>query len=125
MPEMSAALDPPRDAPAPRAWIPIALDQKQHAMSCPQGEDDWENEGGQIARPSPVTVPPAPFRDDIERLQVQVSLMEVALSNDLVEGRMGIRHNTYAHRSRVLRQQRCRLDAMRASDASDEKGFAA
>ena len=36
---------------------------------------------------------------------------------DFVNGRIGERHNTYEHRSRVLRQMTGRLAAMRARDA--------
>jgi hypothetical protein len=43
--------------------------------------------------------------------------MTLSLSRDFVEGRIGMRHNTFQHRSRVLRQLTAELALMREEDA--------
>lgn len=43
--------------------------------------------------------------------------MTAVFSSDFANGRIGERHNTYEHRSRVLRQMAGSLAAMRARDA--------
>jgi len=48
----------------------------------------------------------------IEELSEQVSRLTASLNYDLVNGRVGEKHNTYAHRSRVLRQTKAKLDLM-------------
>lgn len=116
--QISAAFSRSGDSPVQPASVNITSDDQQRTMGCSQQEDDWENEGGQIARSHVVIAAPALFLDGVARLEAQILLMEDTISNDLVEGQMGRRHNTFAHRSRVLRQQRCMLDAMRASHLS-------
>jgi hypothetical protein len=44
--------------------------------------------------------------------------MTAAFSSDFVNGQLGERHNTYEHRSRVLRQMEGRLATMRELDAA-------
>ena len=47
--------------------------------------------------------------------------MEISLAIDFANGRVGTRYNSYAHRSRVLRQQKAKLQAMRVIDQSQEQ----
>ena len=58
---------------------------------------------------------------DVETLEALVRDMEGTLASDFANGRVGMRYNTYAHRSRVLRQQKARLDVLRASVQSQEQ----
>lgn len=58
---------------------------------------------------------------DVEGLEAQVRLMESTLASDFGDGRVGMRYNTYAYRSRVLRQQRAKLDALRARFQAQEQ----
>lgn len=67
--------------------------------------ETWDNEGGRQARDSA----PMAKRD---RLQSA----ENDLTKDFIEGRIGIRHNTYAHRLRCLRQDRAQLHASALGD---------
>jgi len=48
------------------------------------------------------TVTPASAVNGLESLMAKVRIMASILSSDLANGRMGTRHNIYAHRSRVL-----------------------
>lgn len=59
-----------------------------------------------------------------ERLQQQGDALEAALADmkstfqrDFADGRIGTKHNTYAHRSRILRQMTESLNRIRESDA--------
>ena len=70
-------------------------------------------DGGQSV---PVTAPGLPG-SEADALEVALADMTAAFSSDFVSGRIGARHNTYEHRSRVLRQMTGRLAAMRARDA--------
>ena len=70
-------------------------------------------DGGQSV---PVTVPGVPG-SEADALEVALADMTAVFSSDFVNGRIGARHNTYEHRSRVLRQMTGRLAAMRALDA--------
>jgi hypothetical protein len=47
--------------------------------------------------------------------------MESTLASDFADGRVGMRYNTYAHRSRVLRQQKAKLNVLRASSRAQEQ----
>ena len=47
--------------------------------------------------------------------------MESTLVSDFANGRVGMRYNTYANRSRVLRQQKAKLDALRARFLAQEQ----
>lgn len=76
-------------------------------------EDNWENEGGHLAGARTALQSSTVSAKDIERLGVQVRLMECTLASDFANGRVGIRHNIYAHRSRVLRQQKAKLEDLR------------
>lgn len=53
---------------------------------------------------------------DPAALQLEATLrdMSASFSRDYVAGRMGVRHNTYQHRARVLRQLTAQLAALRA-----------
>lgn len=51
-------------------------------------------------------------------LEAALADMTATFSDDFANGRVGMRHNTYEHRSRVLRQMAGRLLAMRAGNAS-------
>ena len=65
-------------------------------------EDNWENEGGHLAGVKFPTSTPALSVNDVETLEAQVSLMESKLISDFADGRVGMRYNTYAHRSRAF-----------------------
>lgn len=54
---------------------------------------------------------------EADALEAALADMTAAFSSDFVAGRVGERHNTYEHRSRVLRQMTGSLAAMRARDA--------
>jgi len=77
-------------------------------------EDNWENEGGHLSAARPVIASCAISASDVEVLAAQVNVMESTLASDFANGRVGTRYNSYAHRSRVLRQQKAKLDALRA-----------
>lgn len=47
-------------------------------------------------------------------LEASLGYMATSFSRDYVAGRMGVWHNTYQHRARVLRQLTAQLVAMRA-----------
>ena len=78
-------------------------------------EDNWENEGGHLAGARPAIASCAISTNDVEALEARVNAMESTLASDFADGRVGMRYNTYAHRSRVLRQQKAKLDVLRAS----------
>jgi len=78
-------------------------------------EDNWENEGGHVAGARTGLASSVPSASGIERLEVQVRVMEITLASDFANGRVGLHHNTYAHRSRVLHQQEAKLNALRAN----------
>jgi len=84
-------------------------------------EDNWENEGGHLAAAKLVIASSAISAGDVEVLAAQVNVMESTLASDFANGRVGTRYNTYAHRSRVLRQQKSKLDALRASFLAQEQ----
>lgn len=70
-------------------------------------------DGGQ---PAPVTA--TGFAgSEVDALEAALADMTAAFSDDFVNARVGERHNTHEHRSRVLRQMTGRLAAMRARDA--------
>lgn len=78
-------------------------------------EENWENEGGHLAAARPaIACSPISVRD-VDMLEAQVNDMESALASNLANGRLGIRYNSYAHRSRVLRQQQAKLEALHAA----------
>ena len=54
---------------------------------------------------------------EADALEAALADMTATFSADFVGGRIGERHNTYEHRSRILRQMTGRLRAMRARDA--------
>ena len=83
-------------------------------------EDNWENEGGHLAGARPVIACCA-ISANGEALEAQVNALESTLASDFADGRVGMRYNTYAHRSRVLRQQKAKLDALRASFQAQEQ----
>jgi len=59
-------------------------------------------------------------RDEADALEAALADMMTVFCSDFANGLMGQRHNTYGHRSRILRQMAGRLTAMRAEDG----GFA-
>ena len=84
-------------------------------------EDNWENEGGRVAAAKPRIATPALSASDVETLDAQVRRMESTLATDFANGRMGRRYNTFAHRSRVIRQQKAKLESLRASFLTQER----
>ena len=79
-----------------------------HHMIAPQGSD---------SSASSVTV--APQGSEVDALEAAIADMTTTFSADFVSGSIGQRHNTYEHRSRVLRQMRGDLATMRARDAAE------
>ena len=65
----------------------------------------WDNEGGR----QPSGSAPTAKRDRLHSA-------ENKLTKDFIEGRIGIRHNTYAHRLRCLKQDRTQLHASALRD---------
>ena len=55
---------------------------------------------------------------EADALEAALADMTATFSVNFVDGRIGERHNTYEHRTRVLRQMTGRLAAMRARDAT-------
>lgn len=51
---------------------------------------------------------------EADALEASLRDMSASFSRDYVAGRMGVWHNTYQHRARVLRQLAAQLAAMRA-----------
>jgi hypothetical protein len=84
-------------------------------------EDNWENEGGHLAGARTVITSSAISASDVDNLEAEVRVMISTLASDFADGRVGMRYNTYAHRSRVLRQQKAKLDVLRASIQSQEQ----
>lgn len=64
------------------------------------------------------TVATGPAGSEADALEAALADMTAALSSDFIDGRIGERHNSFEHRSRVLRQMTGRLAAMRARDAA-------
>ena len=60
--------------------------------------------------------PPANGIDKADALEATLRDMADTLSSDFVDGRVGKRHNTFEHRSRVLRQLTARLARMRTQE---------
>lgn len=54
-----------------------------------------------------------------DALAAAIADMTTTFSADLVSSSIGQRHNTYEHRSRVLREMRGALATMRARDAAE------
>ncbi len=59
-------------------------------------------------------IDPAGRQLEAAALEAVLRDMTASFSRDYVSGQMGTRHNTYQHRSRVLRQLGAQLAAMRA-----------
>lgn len=57
---------------------------------------------------------------DLARLQAHCLRMELELGQLFASGRMGTRYNTYAHRSRLVRQQKQRVSALCSDGPSDD-----
>ncbi|WP_454884278.1 hypothetical protein [Sphingomonas oryzagri] len=77
--------------------------------------DAWDNEGGHQAH----TSAGAESAEDTAASAEwdRLCFAEAELTKHFVEGRIGVRHNTYAHRMRYLGQDRARLQALALSDA--------
>ncbi|MGF7149456.1 hypothetical protein FHS96_003107 [Sphingomonas zeicaulis] len=57
---------------------------------------------------------------DLALLQAHCLRMELELSDLVASGRIGRHHNTYEHRSRIVRQQRQRIRALCDDGPSDD-----
>lgn len=99
----------PLAVPAVSAPIPA----RHNATRALADEDNWENEGGHVARPRIQIMLPATPPNGGVILEAQVRVMGGSLARDLADGRVGQRYNTYAHRARVLRQQKANLQLLR------------
>ncbi|WP_294251274.1 hypothetical protein [Sphingomonas sp.] len=62
--------------------------------------------------------PCAPAGSDADALEAALADMTRAFSSDFVAGRVGERHNTYQHRTRVLRQLSGQLATLREREAA-------
>jgi hypothetical protein len=71
------------------------------------------SDGGQ---PTPVAATGS-AGSEADALEAALADMTAAFSDDFVNARVGERHNTYEHRTRVLRQMTGNLAVMRARDA--------
>lgn len=82
--------------------------------------EKWENEGGRVKYAvvpgQPSATPPQP-RKDADDLAEQLRLMSATLAQDYANGRVGQRFNTFAHRSRVIRQMTAELRKLEAAAA--------
>ena len=58
---------------------------------------------------------PDPISATLASLDAQVRRMSGTLNCDFANGRVGERHNTFEHRSRLLRQLTARRDRMAAA----------
>lgn len=98
--------------------IPASSNARDHARFL--REDNWENEGGHLASEGPRIASSAISASDVDALAEQVRVLESTLASDFANGRVGMRYNSYAHRSRVLRQQKAKLDLLQVSMRSQE-----
>lgn len=105
-------------APLP-LHLPIVPASRDAARSL--REDNWENEGGYLAGARPVIASSAISPSDVDTQVTQVRIMENTLASDFANGRVGMRYNNYAHRSRVLRQQKAKLDVLHARFRAQEQ----
>jgi hypothetical protein len=74
--------------------------------------EKWENEGGRVEHPVAFTqrsVSPSSPRKDEGDMAGQLRLMSGTLAQNYANGRVSQRFNTYAHRSRVIRQMTAEL----------------
>jgi hypothetical protein len=89
-----------------------------------RAEANWENEGGDCSgfngRSNYMAAPSRGTRE-LESQAERVTAMMAALSSDYANGRVGLRHNTFEHRSRVLRQEHAKLEAMRERHTLHER----
>lgn len=79
----------------------------------------WENEGGTLLI-GPVSAAMAISNlasQEADALEAALRDMTGSLHRDFAEGNVGVRYNTFGHRSRVLRQLTARLAAMRSAIA--------
>ena len=67
--------------------------------------DDWENEGGHFPQMPPAGIDPTDVSPGVSAKSQSAGLaaMRALFESDFASGLMGQRHNTFAHRSRVLR----------------------
>lgn len=77
-------------------------------------EQSWDNEGGCAFVTTATKLVPANIRPhvstEIYDLTTQLQAMTERLNEDFSNARVGARHQTYEHRSRMVRQLKGRLD---------------
>jgi len=78
--------------------------------------ENWENEGGNLLVALRPTLTGDRSAREADALERALRDMTRVLSGDFSEGRVGARYNSYAHRSRVLRQLAARILAMRGQN---------
>lgn len=84
----------------------------------------WENEGGTfLAGPVSAAEAANPSSREVDAPGAALRDMTGSLYRDFAEGNVGDRYNTFAHRSRVLRQLTARLAAMRSASAAARPGL--
>lgn len=71
-----------------------------------------------VAPPQPLVSHESSSKSEIDALDTALHDMTAAFSRDFAGARVGQHHNTFAHRTRVLRQMNAQLARMRAQDVS-------
>ena len=97
-------------------WPPAAPGGAQAAA-----EESWGNEGGSTPDRDGAdrrAATPAPDAGEVERLTARIGVMAGRLNSDFANGRVGERHNSFAHRSRLLSQLTAVRDAIRDGGAA-------
>lgn len=103
--------------PSPRQPLGPAPPHIERDPDRSLAEQRWENEGGQLSGFSNVSSGQMTslglHAPEIESLSAEILLMARTLYDDLANGRIGKRYNTFEHRSRVLRQLTSKRDTLR------------
>ncbi|GAA4780056.1 hypothetical protein GCM10023219_29950 [Stakelama sediminis] len=84
---------------SPAAAAPLA-----HPVKPIFSEDRWDNEGGSIGTDTTINGAPSRQQPKFDAGASDVSRMARELRMDYAAGRVGLNHNTYEHRSRLVRQ---------------------
>ena len=72
----------------------------------------------EIMEPAANAQSPGPGTDEANALEAALCAMTETLSSDFIDGRVGRHHNTFEHRSRVIRQLAAKLAIMRAQEVA-------
>jgi chemotaxis protein histidine kinase CheA len=109
MPIYATRSPKPSDAMAFHAAVIGRSDHRRSAA-----EESWDNEGGCafVTAATRLLTPDSRARafTELNDLTAQLRAMTQRLNDDFVNARIGVRHQTYEHRSRMVRQLKGRLD---------------